>query len=288
MRSIAVILLLGALAATLFVRAAAPASQPSPIQYREVVRSNPPLHMHVVTVDLTDPRVQVRVVRGGEDPDGPGPWQTKLDTVRNIANREQLDVAVNGNFFTGKEAMSILGKKVPYFTGNWATVTGAAVSDGVVWASDEPRAALVVDARGGVSIGMFHRIPPGAQQVASSGELLVTTGRNTATSKDVAPRTAIGIDRGGKTLMMIVVDGRRDDFSIGMTGPQLADELIKLGCWNALLLDGGGSSTMVLRDSGEKEVRLVSHPSDGHDLPIDLSIERPVANAVGVQVRENP
>ena len=32
-----------------------------------------------------------------------------------------------------------------------------------------------------------------------------------------------------------------------MTSPQTTDEMIRLGAWNAIMLDGGGSSTMVLR-----------------------------------------
>src|SRR2546423_13018881 len=83
----------------ILARGAAPATQPSPIQYRQIVRTNPPLQLHVVTVDLTDSRVALRVVRGGEDPDGEGPWQTKLDIVRNIATREELAGAVHRQFF---------------------------------------------------------------------------------------------------------------------------------------------------------------------------------------------
>jgi phosphodiester glycosidase len=272
------------IAVALLARAAAPTSQPSPVQYHEEVRADPPLHLHIVTVDLTDPRVTLRVVRGGDDPDGAGPWQSKLDTVRSMAAREHLAAAVNGNFFTCKDAMSMLGKKMPYYTGNWAMVTGTAMSDGVLWASDLTNASLVVDVKGHVSIRRFTQIPPDARQIASSNELLLVHGKNTATSKDLAPRTAIGIDRDGKKLTMFVVDGRRDDFSVGMTGPQLADELLKFGCYDALLLDGGGSSTMVLTEGDT--IRTVNHPSDGHDLPIDMSIDRPVANAVGVVVRD--
>ena len=135
MRYIAGLLSMGLIVAALLARADAPTSQPSPVQYREEVRANPPLHLHILTVELADPRVSIRVVRGGEDPDGDGPWQTRLDTVRNMATREHLAAAVNGNFFTCKEAMSVFGKKVPYYNGNWATVTGWAMSDGVLWAS---------------------------------------------------------------------------------------------------------------------------------------------------------
>jgi uncharacterized protein YigE (DUF2233 family) len=283
---LSVVTLLGcALLLILAAPGAAPTSQPSPVQYHEEVRANPPLHLHLLTVDLTDPRVSVRVVRGGEDPDAGGPWQTKLDTVRNIANREHLEAAVNGHFFGSKEAVDILGKKDPYFTGNWAVAVGWAMSDGVLWSKQPAGATMVVDAKGGVSIGRFGKLPADARQAVSSGELLLVHGRNVAGTNDLAPRTAIGIDRSGRKLIMLVVDGRRADFSVGMTGPQVADELAKLGCFDALMLDGGGSSTMVMRDAGDQTIHVLNHPSDGHDLPMDLSVERPVADAVGIVVK---
>jgi hypothetical protein len=55
-----------------------------------------------------------------------------------------------------------------------------------------------------------------------------------------------------------------------------------------LMLYGGGSSTLVMRDPDDQTERLMNHPSDGHDLPMDLSIERPVANAFGVVLRDGP
>ena len=224
---------------------------------------------------------------GADDPDGDGPWQTKLDTVRSMAKRDNLAAAVNGSFFAGKDGMTVFGKTVPYFTGNWAVVTGWAMSDGVLWCKEPSLASMVVDAKGAVSIGRYARIPPDARQVVGAGDLLLMHGRNTATSKDLAPRTAIGIDRAGKQLTMFVVDGRRDDYSVGMTGTQVADELLKLGCFDALMLDGGGSSTMVMRDPDGKTFRLMNHPSDGHELPLDLSIERPVADSVGIVIKED-
>jgi hypothetical protein len=284
------ILLLVPIAAicVILARAAAPATQPSPIQYRRILRTNPPLQLHVVTVDLTDPRVALRVARGADDPDGDGPWQTRLDTVRNIATRQKLAVAVNGNFFFGKEGINLLGKQVPYFAGNWASVNGYAMSDGVLWSKDKFGASLVVDAKGGVSIGRFGSIPNEARQVVSGSDMLLIHGRNVAVAKDLAPRTAIGIDKAGKQLTLIVVDGRREDVSVGMTAAQVGEELVRLGCWDALMLDGGGSSTLVMRDPADQTVRLMNHPSDGHDLPMDLSIERPVADAFGVMLRDGP
>ncbi len=45
---------------------------------------------------------------------------------------------------------------------------------------------------------------------------------------------------------------------------------------------------MVMLDPLDQKLRLMNNPSDGHDLPIPLSIERPVADAFGVKLKESP
>jgi uncharacterized protein YigE (DUF2233 family) len=272
-----------------FPRASAePATQPASIQYHQETRVDPPLHLHTVTVDLTDPKLVVKVIRGADDPDAGGPWQTKLATVRAMAKREKLSAAVNASFFAPRESIEVLGKKNPYFTGNWATVTGWAMSDGELWGTQRSSVSLVVDSKGVVAIGRFSKLPPDVRQVVGSDEQLVTAGKNTAHTKDLAPRTAVGVDRTGKKLVMLVVDGRRPDYSVGMTGLQVGEELVKLGCWDALMLDGGGSSTMVMPDPDRPQrMKIMNRPSDGHDLPLDLSVERPVACAIGIANRED-
>jgi Phosphodiester glycosidase len=69
------------------------------------------------------------------------------------------------------------------------------------------------------------------------------------------PRTLAGVKRDG-TLLFVTVDGRRPGWSAGVTLPEAAHVMRSLGARNALNLDGGGSSGMVVR--GE----LVSRPSD--------------------------
>lgn len=73
------------------------------------------------------------------------------------------------------------------------------------------------------------------------------------------PRTAVGITSTGKVLL-VVVDGRRSGYSIGMTLVQLANEMKKLGAVDAINLDGGGSATMWIRGKG-----VVNRPSDGSE-----------------------
>ncbi len=87
------------------------------------------------------------------------------------------------------------------------------------------------------------------------------------------PRTAIGSSRDGKQVIMVTVDGRQQG-SIGMTQAELAQLMLELGAYNALNLDGGGSTTMVARPQGETSVQVINTPSEGS--------QRSVASAIGV------
>ena len=59
--------------------------------------------------------------------------------------------------------------------------------------------------------------------------------------------------------MLVTVDGRTDAGD-GMTIDQLAQLMIELGCVDAINLDGGGSTTMVVTDCWTSN--LVNFPSD--------------------------
>ena len=91
------------------------------------------------------------------------------------------------------------------------------------------------------------------------------------------PRTAVGLDREGKRLVILVVDGRKKGEAVGMSYDELAAEFIRLSCREALNLDGGGSSVIALREPATGAYRLLNAPTDGH--------ERPVADVLGVTVR---
>ncbi len=70
------------------------------------------------------------------------------------------------------------------------------------------------------------------------------------------PRTAVGQLADGRVLM-VVVDGRRPGYSVGMTNFELAQALVRLGAVSASALDGGGSSAMAFNG------KLLSRPSSG-------------------------
>jgi hypothetical protein len=262
-----------------------------PIEYQHEVRTDPPMHLHAIIVDLTDPAVHLRTCLGGSDAKMARPWETTLMPVSAMAQRDGLFAAVNGNYFIPKSFVWLWGRKFYYSAGNWARSCGWAMANGKLFSADPANPdlpAMVVTAKGKLAIGTFEKIPGGAGEVVSGMYQLVTAGKNTAAPQDIngskrSPRTAVGYDRERKKLIMLVVDGRRPDYSAGETIVQLGAEMIRLGCWDAISLDGGGSSTMVMRDA-KGEMQVMNRPSDGHDLPLDLSVERNVANAFGVIV----
>lgn len=73
--------------------------------------------------------------------------------------------------------------------------------------------------------------------------------------------------------MIVTVNGRQPGVSVGMTLEELAELMIELGAVDAMNLDGGGSTTMVIRD------RVLNIPSDG--------TERPVSNAIVIITPES-
>ncbi|MGH2675086.1 MAG: phosphodiester glycosidase family protein, partial [Actinomycetota bacterium] len=83
------------------------------------------------------------------------------------------------------------------------------------------------------------------------------------------PRTSIGVTGAGK-ILMVVVDGRRKD-SRGVTLGRFARLMQGLNARFALNLDGGGSSTMVVR--GRKGgLRVVNRPSDGGQRKVSSAV----------------
>lgn len=81
------------------------------------------------------------------------------------------------------------------------------------------------------------------------------------------PRTAIGFN--DRQIVIATVDGRQTGWSVGMTYHELAELMQRLGCTDALNIDGGGSTTAWVRG------QVVNRPSDG--------AERRIANAILVR-----
>lgn len=108
----------------------------------------------------------------------------------------------------------------------------------------------------------------------SGGAMLVKDGSVVkGFSHDVAgynPRTALGTSYDGETLYLVTVDGRGT--SKGVTQNEMAYLMNELGSWNAINLDGGGSTNMVGRLVGDSSLSTLNTPSEN----------RKVISSVGV------
>lgn len=252
-------------------------SRPFPgVTYYSETRTNPPNRLFVAEVDLTNPNIHVRVARGGPDPDGPGQWQTTLMLPTEVAAREKFDLVVNGDFFVAHNVKDAEGKKSGYRAGQWASVVGAAVTDGKIWSvSATRRPCLVVHKNRTITIETFSRPPADDWDVVGGNTLLVKDGQDVAPpSKTPNPRTVVGLDATGTKLILLVVDGRKPGIARGMGYHELAQEMLRLGCRQALNLDGGGSSVMAVRENGA--MKILNQPTDGR--------ERAVADVLGISV----
>ncbi len=120
-----------------------------------------------------------------------------------------------------------------------------------------------------------------AEDVVGGGPKLVTDGKVDVTSEreqvppafvtETHPRTAIASLGDGRVLLL-VADGRHPPERVGLGLPDLANLLIELGAREAINLDGGGSTTMVVNGA------IVNRPSD-------KTGERPVSDAIVITPR---
>ncbi len=112
-------------------------------------------------------------------------------------------------------------------------------------------------------IGGFPKIVENGINYALKG--YVEEGGASTFATDRHPRSGIGYSADKTKLYMVTVDGRQES-SVGINLIELADFMINLGVHTGLNLDGGGSTTMWVRD------KIVNDPSDG--------TERAVANGL--------
>ncbi|MDX1641061.1 MAG: phosphodiester glycosidase family protein [Balneolaceae bacterium] len=142
---------------------------------------------------------------------------------------------------------------------------------GIGWSENEPLKILKKPQEGWKSSKF--------QTILSSGPLLIFDSKiqvfnNDSFHQNRHPRTAIAITN-DRRVYLVTIDGRSFQ-SYGMTIPELSNFLVDLGAEHALNLDGGGSTTMWIRNKTENGI--VNYPSD--NLEFDHKGEISVANAL--------
>jgi len=216
-----------------------------------------PKEIHALVVDLTWSGLRVRATKPDEKGLTPGAFAQRVGAV----------AAVNGDFFDGT-----------------LKPIGLAVGDGIAWSgsADTDSWSFLACGRTAVcEIDMSGKtIAKKAEwtEVVGGNLVILNQGKLRTTAEDqqcgsfcttAHPRTAAGLSADGNTLYLVMVEGRRTPV-LGMTLVALSRLMQELGAHNALNLDGGGSSGMILNGKLANQ-RPSNEPS-----------ERKVANHIGI------
>ncbi len=243
------------------------------VVYRYVWSPNGPWAVHLVQIDL-DAHCELgfAVLR----PEGREAGKAGRETVSRMVLRSPSRVlaAVNADFFTPEGRA--LGVEIVE-----GRVVSAADRPTFAWRSGRPP-WMGTASVGPVGITVGWRVdrasgdgatvavggdPDLIDEGARVGDLTVGARPSFAAARH--PRSAVGYDLDAGVVWLAAVDGRQPPHSVGMSLPELASLFEALGVEEALNLDGGGSTALVV-GSGP-----VNRPSDTMG-------ERPVANALAL------
>ena len=248
------------------------------ITYRRVVQYLPrPMIAHVLTIDTKAKGIEFLIT----PPDSEGEMPLKARTTSQFLEEFDLQLAVNGGGFSPWWSRSP-ADYYPHVGDPIAPFGLTASSGNVYWTDDEEEGippALFISRRNVLS---FNNQPNRIHSAISGDRMIVVKGEaaQDLDDEELDPRTAIGINRNGRYLYIIVVDGRQPFYSEGATFAELAELFVEQGAYAAMSLDGGGSSTMVIQgDDGEPVI--MNSPID-HYIP---GRERPVGTHFGIYVR---
>jgi hypothetical protein len=235
------------------------------------------LNINVVEIDLAAPGLGFRVTPGGPHPRPNGangiPMETVRKTPRQFANEIGAQIAINGSFYSSQTIDGVF----------WANNLGLTASNGEKYSPWESPSSPNFDdalnitaANEAAIVRMAASIPTGFEtnprvdvyNAITGSHRIVTNGVNVAPPPGsdnltlVHPRTAVGVTADNKLLLM-TVDGRQSGFSEGVNLVELANLMLSHGAHNAINLDGGGSTQMVMNYYGDAAGSLpVNSPSE--------------------------
>jgi exopolysaccharide biosynthesis protein len=255
--------------------------------------------VHCVRVDLTDPDVQLFTTPRASSYAAES-RETLTLSVPDFLKQNKLQVAADANFYNANP-----GGADPTSEGLPCEVYGLQISRGIVVSaqtladySGDPRAATLLFSTNNQPMFVFKNPPPGTNTasiytaitgyypIVSNG---VNIGAAASTSypdswiHQVQPRTAFGVSRDSHYLCLLTIDGRQSGYSVGALDTETGYWMLQCGAWNAINMDGGGSTALYMSDSIGNPVAL-NHSSY---LPA-YGRERYIGSHLGVYAKPVP
>lgn len=247
-----------------------------------------PVRMHIAQVDLRAPGVRVRVTPPS------GSREVVRQTTLEALTRAKAQLAVNGHFFlpfpSDDADAWVIGLAASdghvYSAFERAEQSFAIVADAPALNFDRRQRARIVHRQpGGDGRAVRERVRvwnavAGSSQIVTEGRVTIPDYRDDAHPRgaltpgpdgryatgrswyDVATaRTVVGLSRNRRVLTLFTVDARGG--SEGMPLGEIAELLIReYGVWDALNLDGGGSTSLAWQDPATGQPTLLNTSSD--------------------------
>lgn len=230
-----------------------------------------------MTIDLTQPELEVFVTPGAIHPDGS---ELNALTTTQFLHRYPQQLAINASFFYP------FSEDAPwdYYPAlhDRANAVGYAASQGQVYSNGDhvpTWSVICFDGTNRARILPQPNCPVGTQQGLAGNHLILRNGQAQPLPELDQPyaRTIVATDVAGKTLRLVVIDGKQPWYSEGMTISEVIPWLQQWKVDAALNLDGAGSSTLALaRPHAPKLLNAPIH----NKMPMT---ERPVANHLGIR-----
>ena len=213
---------------------------------------------HVARVDLTDPDIQFFTT-----PQAPGYLEGSRETLSltlsNFVRNYGLQLAVDANFYNPSD---------PSGEGQATTVDGLFISRGIIVSHQEQstETSVLMFTTNKQPVFVFDNQPPGTNTAgiytAVCGHYpLIISGQSVANDSTSPipgenPRTAFGVDDDSHYLYLLTIDGRQSGYSQGALDSETVYWLQQLGVYNAINMDGGGSTGMDMADCSGNAINL--------------------------------
>jgi exopolysaccharide biosynthesis protein len=241
--------------------------------------------MHVLRVDLSDPDIQIITSPKLTNNYLANSRETGGYTVSDFQKRHDLQVSINAGLFDPSSYYLPAGTPMD--------IHGLSIDRGVLVspANSVSAASLIFSASNAPELIYTNwpaRSTNSMYNVVSGDYCVLVKGVNTGYQyrndgdfiHQVNPRTAFGISQDKRYLYLMTIDGRQPGYSDGAWDFETGAWLIKMGAYDGVNLDGGGSTTMVIEDSTGQPVRLNSSSAVA-----DSGKERTVGSHFGVYAK---
>jgi exopolysaccharide biosynthesis protein len=196
------------------------------------------------------------------------PYKMRRKATSEFAGKIDALVAVNGGFWEEQGGFTVsAGERWPKWgdTDSSTVIGFGGYEDGKRKVDIRPTKEVL----GKTPDWMRHALT-GIPMALEKGEPVKSLDKNVW--KHRHPRTALGLSKSGDTFFMAAVDGRQGGWSWGLNTYQLGQLFRQVGAYEALNLDGGGSTTMVIPSLGGVVNRPCPRKGDERKVPNHLAL----------------